>query len=72
MANRSHLQHALPVTFGYKCTTYLSIVVRHCNRLQEIEERCFLVHFGGAAGTLASLGSDDTGLRVRKQLACCA
>ncbi|KAJ9610489.1 hypothetical protein H2200_005266 [Cladophialophora chaetospira] len=69
MAGRTHLQHALPATFGYKCAVYLSSIVRHLERLQEIEKRCLLVQFGGAAGTLASLGSDDTGLRVREQLA---
>src|ERR1700709_2026123 len=69
MAGRTHLQHALPATFGYKCAVYLSSITRHSERLQEIEKRCLLVQFGGAAGTLASLGSDDTGLRVRGRLA---
>lgn len=69
MAGRTHLQHALPCTFGYKCAVYLSSIIRHRERLAEIEQRCFLVQFGGAAGTLASLGSDDTGIRVRAQLA---
>lgn len=69
MAGRTHLQHALPCTFGYKCAVYLSSVLRHLERIEEIERRCLLVQFGGAAGTLASLGTDDTGLRVREQLA---
>ncbi|OQV03720.1 hypothetical protein CLAIMM_08734 [Cladophialophora immunda] len=69
MAGRTHLQHALPCTFGYKCAVYLSSILRHSERLREIEGRCLLVQFGGAAGTLASLGSDDTGIRVREELA---
>ncbi|KAI0430772.1 adenylosuccinate lyase [Xylaria sp. FL1042] len=69
MAGRTHLQHALPCTFGYKCAVYLSSIIRHLERLREIEKRCLLVQFGGAAGTLASLGSDDTGVKVRSQLA---
>ncbi|EXJ65469.1 3-carboxy-cis,cis-muconate cycloisomerase [Cladophialophora yegresii CBS 114405] len=69
MAGRTHLQHALPCTFGYKCAVYLSSVVRHAERLSELRKRCFLVQFGGAVGTLASLGSDDTGPRVRGRLA---
>ncbi|CAI7573845.1 unnamed protein product [Penicillium pancosmium] len=69
MAGRTHLQHALPCTFGYKCAVYLSSVLRHIERLEETKQRCLLVQFGGAAGTVASLGSDDTGLRVREQLA---
>ncbi|OBT40080.1 hypothetical protein VE00_09360 [Pseudogymnoascus sp. WSF 3629] len=69
MPGRTHLQHALPVTFGYKCAVYLSSIQRHYARLDELEPRCLLVQLGGAAGTLASLGNDNTGVRVRKQLA---
>ncbi|KKY15759.1 putative argininosuccinate lyase [Phaeomoniella chlamydospora] len=68
MAGRTHLQHALPCTFGYKCSVYLSSITRHAERIREIEKRCLLVQFGGAAGTLASLGPTDVGLRVRAQL----
>ncbi|KAK4945971.1 hypothetical protein LTR10_014773 [Elasticomyces elasticus] len=69
MAGRTHLQHALPATFGYKCAVYLSSILRHQERLAEIEKRCLLVQFGGAAGTLASLGTGDEGIRVRAELA---
>ena len=70
MAGRTHMQHALPVTFGYKCAVYLSSFQRHLERLEQLRPRCLLVQFGGAAGTLASLGSNtDIGLRVRKALA---
>ncbi|KAK8119602.1 adenylosuccinate lyase [Apiospora kogelbergensis] len=67
MAGRTHLQHALPITFGYKCGVWLAGMQRHVERLEQIKERCLLVQFGGAAGTLASLGDD--GVRVRKRLA---
>lgn len=69
MAGRTHMQHALPVTFGYKCAVYLSGFQRHLERLQQLRPRCLSAQFGGAAGTLASLGSGDSGLRVRKALA---
>ena len=70
MAGRTHLQHALPVTFGYKCAVWLSGFYRHRERLAELRPRCLLVQFGGAAGTLASLGSEsDVGVKVRRQLA---
>lgn len=70
MAGRTHLQHALPVTFGYKCAVYLSGVQRHLERLEQLRLRCLLVQFGGAAGTLASLGPDaERSLQVRKALA---
>lgn len=69
MAGRTHLQHALPVTFGYKCAVWLSGLQRSRERLQQLRPRCLLVQYGGAAGTLASLGDGDAGLLVRKQLA---
>jgi adenylosuccinate lyase len=69
MAGRTHLQHALPVTFGYKCAVWLSGFQRHLERLEQLKERTLLVQFGGAAGSLASMGSGDDGLRVRKALA---
>ncbi|KAK9446551.1 uncharacterized protein V1518DRAFT_458137 [Limtongia smithiae] len=69
MAGRTHLQHALPVTFGYKCAVWLSSLQRHQDRLAQLLPRALLVQYGGAAGSLASLGSGGAGLQVRKQLA---
>ncbi|RDL29913.1 L-Aspartase-like protein [Venustampulla echinocandica] len=69
MAGRTHLQHALPVTFGYKCAVWLSSLQRHQERLSQLKSRALLVQYGGAAGTLASLGNGDDGLRVRAELA---
>src|SRR5262245_28687056 len=39
MAGRTHLQHALPVTFGYKSAVWRGMIVRHRQRLQEIKPR---------------------------------
>ncbi|UPX16215.1 uncharacterized protein EKO05_0006628 [Ascochyta rabiei] len=69
MAGRTHLQHALPITFGYKCASWLSGFLRHRERLQQLRPRCLLVQYGGAAGTLASLGNGSDGILVRKHLA---
>ena len=68
MAGRTHLQHALPVSFGYKASTWLSSIDRHIKRLEEIKGRVFNVSFFGAAGTLASLGEVD-GLNTQSTLA---
>jgi 3-carboxy-cis,cis-muconate cycloisomerase len=57
MAGRTHLQHALPVTFGYKCAVWLAPLVDHLARLAELRPRVLTVQFGGAVGTLASLGA---------------
>jgi 3-carboxy-cis,cis-muconate cycloisomerase len=57
MAGRTHLQHALPVTFGYKCAVWLAPLLDHRERLAELRRRVLVVQFGGAVGTLASLGA---------------
>lgn len=67
MAGRTHLQQALPITFGYKCAVWLSMMDRHAARLTELKPRVLVAQLGGAAGTLASLG--DKGLDVRREYA---
>jgi 3-carboxy-cis,cis-muconate cycloisomerase len=69
MAGRTHLQHALPVTFGYKAAVWLYALDRHADRLRELRPRVLLVQFGGAAGTLASLGDGERSLETRAELA---
>ena len=66
MAGRTHLQHALPITFGYKCAVWLSMFDRHAERLVELRPRVEVGQFAGAAGTLASLC--DKGLQVQEAL----
>ena len=66
MAGRTHLQQALPVTFGYKTAIWLAMFDRHAARLQQLKRRVLIGQFGGAAGTLASLG--DKGFDVQKAL----
>jgi 3-carboxy-cis,cis-muconate cycloisomerase len=69
MAGRTHLQHALPITFGYKAAVWLFALDRHADRLRELRPRVLLAQFGGAAGTLASLGNGGEGLETRAELA---
>ena len=66
MAGRTHLQQALPVTFGYKTAIWLSMFDRHAERLAQLKPRVLVGQFAGAAGTLASLG--DKGLEVQQAL----
>jgi len=66
MAGRTHLQHALPVTFGYKAAVWLLMIRRHRERLAQLRPRVLVGQFGGAAGTLASLG--EQGLAVQQAL----
>ena len=66
MAGRSNLQQAVPITFGYKVATVLVAFGRHKQRLKELRARVLVGEFGGAAGTLASLGG--RGLEVQAEL----
>ncbi|MCW8084430.1 3-carboxy-cis,cis-muconate cycloisomerase [Sabulicella glaciei] len=67
MAGRTHLQHALPVTFGYKVAVWLAPLLTMVERLDQMRPRVERLQFGGAAGTLASLGNQ--GLAVQRELA---
>ena len=67
MAGRTHAQHALPITFGFKCALWLAPLQRHAERLARLRSEIAVVQFGGAVGTLASLGAD--GIRVMDGLA---
>jgi len=66
MAGRTHLQQALPVTFGYKTAIWLAMFDRHAERLAQLKPRVLVGQFAGAAGTLASLG--DKGFEVQEAL----
>jgi len=66
MAGRSNLQQAVPITFGYKMATLLAAFERHKQRLAELRPRVLVGEFGGAAGTLSSLGG--RGLEVQAEL----
>ena len=66
MAGRTHLQQALPVTFGYKAAVWLAMFDRHAERLAQLRPRVLVGQFAGAAGTLASLG--ERGLEVQQAM----
>lgn len=66
MAGRTHLQQALPITFGYKAAIWLDMIDRHTERLAQARPRILVGEFAGAAGTLASLG--DKGLAVQEAM----
>ena len=67
MAGRTHLQQALPTTLGLKCAIWAQPLITHVQRLDAMRPRVEQVSFGGAAGTLASLG--DKGIAVMEGLA---
>ena len=67
MAGRTHGQHAVPITFGYKVAVWIDELLRHVERLRGLEHRVFIAMMGGAAGTFASLG--EHGVEVQAIMA---
>ena len=58
MPGRTHGQHAVPATFGYKVAVWLDELIRHVDRLKNCEKRVFVTMLGGGAGTMASVGME--------------
>ena len=56
IAGRTHGQHAVPATFGYKVAVWIDELLRHVERLRQAAPRIFVAMLGGGAGTYASLG----------------
>jgi adenylosuccinate lyase len=56
MMGRSHGQHALPITFGFKVAVWVDEIDRHLARCAEAEPRVFVGNLSGAVGTMASFG----------------
>jgi 3-carboxy-cis,cis-muconate cycloisomerase len=67
MIGRTWLQQALPITLGLKFAQWLDALLRHRERLAGMRSRVLVLQFGGAAGTLASLG--DQAPAVARSLA---
>jgi len=66
MLGRTLLQAAPPVTLGLKAAGWLASVRRGRRRLQKAFRAAAVLQFGGASGTLASLG--DRGIPVAEAL----
>ena len=56
MIGRTHGQHALPITLGFKFTVWLRENARHIQRLRQCKERLLVGKMSGAVGTQAGLG----------------
>jgi len=55
---RTHGQHAVPATFGFKVAVWIDELGRHVERFRQAAPRIFVAMLGGAAGTFASLGAE--------------
>jgi adenylosuccinate lyase len=56
MMGRTHGQHALPITLGFKFAIWLREDARHIQRLTQCRERLLVGKMSGAVGTMAGLG----------------
>jgi 3-carboxy-cis,cis-muconate cycloisomerase len=64
IAGRTHGQHAVPATFGYKPAVWIDEMIRHVERLRQIAPRLFVAMLGGGAGTFASLGAQGPAVQA--------
>jgi 3-carboxy-cis,cis-muconate cycloisomerase len=67
IAARTLMQQALPTSFGFIVAGWLDALLRDQQRLKEVSDRALTLQFGGAVGTLASLG--EGGISVGEALA---
>jgi 3-carboxy-cis,cis-muconate cycloisomerase len=67
MPGRTWLQQSTPITFGVKAAGWLDALSRQRNALADALEQARVLQFGGASGTLASLG--EHGAAVAERLA---
>ncbi|HEX8330531.1 MAG TPA: 3-carboxy-cis,cis-muconate cycloisomerase [Hymenobacter sp.] len=59
MTGRTLLQQARPITFGYKVAGWLDGLLRAQGRLTRLRAEALVLQFGGAVGTLATLGVQE-------------
>src|SRR5438105_7767591 len=64
IAGRTHGQHALPATFGYKPAVWIDEMIRHVQRFRQLAPRLFVAMLGGGAGTFASLGAQGPAVQA--------
>src|SRR6202040_1333558 len=64
IAGRTHGQHAVPATFGYKPAVWIDELLRHVERLKQAAPRIFVAMLGGGAGTFASLGKQGPAVQA--------
>lgn len=65
MAGRTHVVHAIPITFGYKAAVWADELGRNVERLKAMAPRVFVGELAGAVGTLASM--PEQGLEVQRR-----
>ena len=65
MPGRTHGQHALPITFGFKLANYVYELSRSYERICSLESRLIRSKISGAVGTMAAWG--HKGLEIERK-----
>lgn len=65
MVGRTHAQHALPITLGFKFAVLLAECERHAARLDDVTPRVLVGELGGAVGSMAAFGGHGPELQDR-------
>lgn len=65
MAGRTHGQHAVPITLGFKFAIWIDELLQHYERLQALETRVFTVTMGGAVGAFSAIGPRGPEMQAR-------
>lgn len=64
MMGRTHGQHALPITLGFKFAVWMREISRHIQRLRQCHERVVAGKMSGAVGTQAGFG--ENAMRIQE------
>jgi 3-carboxy-cis,cis-muconate cycloisomerase len=67
MIGRSFMQHARPITFGFKVATWLDGIFRTKQKIEQLFVENFAVQLGGAVGNLSSM--EGKGMAVAAKMA---
>ncbi|CAN5710628.1 3-carboxy-cis,cis-muconate cycloisomerase [soil metagenome] len=66
MIGRSFMQHARPITFGFKVACWLDGLLHSKKRIEKLLAENFVLQLGGAVGTLS--GMQEKGLQVAETM----
>ncbi|MBW2147019.1 MAG: adenylosuccinate lyase [Deltaproteobacteria bacterium] len=67
MVGRTHGQHALPITLGFKLAVWSEAIREHLERFGQIKERLLVGNISGAVGNFASFCAIDAPNALRMQ-----
>ena len=62
---RTHGQHALPITFGFKVAAWREELRRHVVRIEAATADAFVARTGGAVGTFAAMDGKGRAIQAR-------